>query len=219
MSHDDESSEPTQSRGGGVGVVRAVSRWLRPSTLGLVLIAFALPFLTVSCDTPGGFGHVSAGGTTSWSGYDLLSGSEPGRTAEHLLPAAESATDDLGLQPLVLMAYALVVAATVCALVIRARQRCRLVTVVLAGLASVGLAAGLLLARAQAVTLVSEQLADREIPPDRTIASFVDVGGGYVICQVLLGVVLVVDLVWWLAGRRRAAGGTDSAGSGVGAVR
>jgi len=46
--------------------------WCRaPSTLALALLVFLLPFLSVSCDAPGGFGRVAQGGTTSDTGVEL----------------------------------------------------------------------------------------------------------------------------------------------------
>lgn len=181
------------------------ARWLRPGVLAIGVLFFALPFLTVSCETPGGFGHVSAGGTTTWSGFVLATGGTPTRTAEHVLPESQSANDLLGVQPLVLLALLLVVAAVVCALVIVQPQTRRYVTIALAALASVALTAGLVVARHQVVGLVADQLQQpgRTIPPDRTPASYVSIGHGFVLIMATLWLVILVDLGWWIRGRRR----------------
>lgn len=177
------------------------SHWFRPSFLAFGLLLFALPFITVACDTPGGFGHVSQGGTTSWSGYALAIGGEPNRTVEHIVPAAEARGDILPIQPLIAIALALLIAAIVCALAIGRTQRRRLVSVVLVASTALALVAGAMLARHIVIGMVAEQIAGREIPAGAVAADYVGFGRGFELLLVLLVVVLVADLVLWLRGR------------------
>ena len=48
-------------------VVR-IARVGSPVTYALALLLFLMPFLSVSCDAPEGYGRTTAGGTTSYTG-------------------------------------------------------------------------------------------------------------------------------------------------------
>lgn len=182
---------------------RRHTRWLRPSTLGLGLVLFALPFVAVSCDTPGGFGRVSPGGTTSWSGYQLATGADTSRTTENLLPSADAASDHIGLQPLVTASLVLLIAAVVVGLVVPQVQRRRLLSFWLVAATLATMITGVVIASQQVIALVADQLAGRELPDDRTPDSYVSVQGGFWAFVILLAAVLVVDLALWQSARRR----------------
>lgn len=182
---------------------RRHTRWVRPGTLGLGLGLFALPFVAVSCDAPGGFGRVSPGGTTSWSGYQLATGAEPSRTTENLLPAAEAATDHIGLQPLFTAALVLLIAAVVVSFVVPRVQRRRLLSFWLVAATLAAAIAGVVVASQQVTALVVDQFAGRDLPEDRTPESYVGVQAGFWAFVILLAAILVVDLVLWQSGRRR----------------
>jgi hypothetical protein len=97
---------------------------LRPSGFLLVLMCFALPFLTVSCDS------AASAVSVTYSGYDLVTNGRP--TVEGRGLRADSATDGTGgqqgdgvagLQPLAIVIVGLLVAAAVMVSVAPGRLR------------------------------------------------------------------------------------------------
>lgn len=97
---------------------------LRPSGFLLVLMCFALPFLTVSCDS------TASTVSVTYSGFDLVTNGQP--TVEGSGLRADSATDGTGgqqdygvsgLQPLAIAVVALLVAAAVMVSVAPGRLR------------------------------------------------------------------------------------------------
>lgn len=48
-----------------------IARFGSPTVLGVALLLFLLPFLAVSCDVPSGYGRLTPGGTTTYSGLSL----------------------------------------------------------------------------------------------------------------------------------------------------
>src|SRR3954453_8421168 len=84
--------------------MRRIARIGSPITLALALVLFALPFLSVSCDAPGGYGRMNAGGTTTYTGLDLAFGTAPSVDADHLRNPTQQQSDDLGVQLLVALA-------------------------------------------------------------------------------------------------------------------
>ena len=143
-----------------------------PASWALALAVMLLPFVSVSCDTPGGFGRMEAGGTTEWSGFDLAFGSAPSVDESHLRPAAEQQSDDVGVQPLILVgALALAVAIVIVAL----RPA---VAAVLGLVAAVAIVVGTLLARSEVTDLVAAQ-ATETFPPGTSAGDHVAVGLGF----------------------------------------
>ena len=183
------SSNPTVARAG------ALARFGGPAVWGLALVLMLLPFVSVACDTPGGFGRMEAGGTTAWSGYDLAFGTPPNVDETHLRPAAEQQTDDIGVQPLIL-AGAIALAA---AIVLAAARPA--VAAVLGLVAAAALVIGELLARSEIVDLVAAQ-ATESFPPGTSAGDHVAIGIGFWAATVLalLGAALV-----WLGSRHRGA--------------
>ncbi len=152
-----------------------IARIGSPATLALAFILFLLPFLSVSCDAPGGYGRTSGGGTTTYTGLDLATGSSPSVDDEHLGPAAEQQSDDLGAQPLVAGAAVLTLAAIVVPFVSAARRR---LSALLAGLSAALLAVGILIARARLVDRVAEQ-ATAPFPNGKSAGDYVKWGIGF----------------------------------------
>lgn len=181
--------------------------------LALVVGFFALPFLTVGCDTPGGFGRVSAGGTTSYRGFQLAFGLDPTRSpADHVLPVGQGVDDRLGLQPLVILALALVVAALVASVVVSTPRVRRALGCGLSGAALIAVVVAVLVVRTRLIDRVADQLHDREVPADRTAASYVVWGNGFTLAAVVLAAVALVDLYLLLGGyarRHRPPGPTE----------
>src|SRR5262249_26299255 len=106
-------------------------RWLSPATFLLVLLSFVvLPFATVSCGLPDGYGRAKPSGSTRYPGLSLALGGIPDVPRDHLRPRAERRNDRLPPQPLVLLALLGVVAGTVTSIVLRLPRR-RWITVAL----------------------------------------------------------------------------------------
>jgi len=61
----------------GVNRLRRSGRWISFSGFVLVAMLFLVPFVTVSCAAPGGYGRAAAGATTNYSGVDLAVGGSP----------------------------------------------------------------------------------------------------------------------------------------------
>jgi len=58
---------------GSVRLARRLSPWM----LGLAVLAFVLPFVSVSCATPRGYGSAGGGITARYSGFTLAFGANP----------------------------------------------------------------------------------------------------------------------------------------------
>jgi hypothetical protein len=156
-------------------MVRRVARFGSPVTLFLALVLFALPFLSVSCDAPGGYGKMSAGGTTTYTGLDLATGAAPSVDEDHLRPPAEQQSDDLGVQPLIALAALAVLGAIVVPFMAARHGR---LSALLAVLGLVLLAIGTLLARATLVDRVAEQ-ATAPFASGKSAGDYVKLGIGF----------------------------------------
>lgn len=82
--------------------LRRLARGLTPAAFVLAGPCFLLPFVSVSCAAPGGFGRAAPGGTTSYTGLDLVTGGAPTVTAGQLRPAQQQRDDRLPPQLLAL---------------------------------------------------------------------------------------------------------------------
>ena len=134
--------------------IKRVARAGSPVTLALAFVLFLLPFLSVACDAPGGYGRMGGGGTTTYTGLDLAIGSSPSVDNDHLRPATAQRSDDLGAQPLVAVAALGVFAAVVLRV---APARHRRLSALLAALQRGAARGGTLLARTTLVDRVAEQ--------------------------------------------------------------
>jgi hypothetical protein len=186
-------------------VLRRATRWFSLAGFVLAGLCFLLPFVTVSCDVPGGYGRADPGGSTSYLGIDLVAGDEPDvRPPDKERPPAARRTDRVGPQPLAIAALVLVGAGAAVAGVHRDRVR-------RASTALVGLAAAGFLTLNQAVTqrqladLVAAQLAAPP-PGGRTPASYVHTEAGFLICLVLLVLTALGNATAWIVDRRRRRG-------------
>jgi hypothetical protein len=165
-----------------VRVITRVARVGSPVTLALAFVLFLLPFLSVSCDAPGGYGRMSPGGTTTYTGLDLAMGSLPSVDNKHLRPAAEQQSDDLGVQPLVTLAALGALAAVVLPLVSARRRR---LTAPLSALSALLLVVVTLLARATLVDRVAEH-ATVPFPTGKSAGDYVRWGIGFWIVFALI---------------------------------
>jgi hypothetical protein len=201
----DQPGEDEKDDGVGAPAVRTRRRrpLLSPAALLLVLVCFLLPFASVSCGLPGGYGRAQPGGSTTYTGLDLVVGGTPDvHPPEQLRPPSERGPDRLGPQPVLLLALLTTVAAAVVAVAVRAPRPRRVTVAALATTAALFLAAGqeivleLLAARVQAQSAV---------PAGRTARDFVGTGIGFRLALGLLTIgalANVLALVPWARLRR-----------------
>jgi hypothetical protein len=182
-----------------VNRLRRSGRWFSLSGFVLVALLFLLPFVTVTCAAPGGYGRAQAGATTNYSGVDLAVGGAPSVDGT-LRPEAQRQPDELPVQPLATLALLTVGAGiAVVGLVGAARAR-RLSAAGTALLAAVLVGSAVAVAR----SVVAERLQDQlrvAMPADRTADDFVGTGTGAWLSMLVLGVLGAANLVgWWRAG-------------------
>jgi actin-like ATPase involved in cell morphogenesis len=158
-------------------------RWLSPTTLVLALLCFVLPFATVSCGLPDGYGRAQPGGTTTYTGIDLAVGGSPDVPADQLRPLSQQRTDRFAPQPLVLAALLTAIAALVVAVAVRAPRRRRALVAVLGVVSALCLFAG----EAVMVDLLATRVrAQSALPAGRTAKDFVGTGLGFWLALTLL---------------------------------
>ncbi|GAA1417481.1 hypothetical protein GCM10009662_69550 [Catellatospora coxensis] len=177
--------------------MRRFSRLLSPAGLVLAGLLFLAPFLTVSCDAPGGYGRAAPGGTTTYTGWDLATGSTPDVTADKLLPPEQRRSDVLAPQPLAgTVLVVLVVGVLVAIGVGRARTR-RGVVAALAAIAALFL----LVNQATVRVLVEERLREQltgPLPAGKEIGDFVHDQGGFGFALLALVLVALGNLAGWV---------------------
>ncbi|MEU8080517.1 hypothetical protein AB0B31_34295 [Catellatospora citrea] len=195
--------------------VRRFSRLLSPAGLVLAGLLFAAPFLTVSCDAPGGYGRAAPGGTTTYTGWDLATGGTPDVTADKLLPPEQRRSDVLAPQPLAGAVLVLLVVGVLIAIGVgRARTR-RGVVAALAAIAALFL----LVNQATVRLLVEERLREQltgPLPAGKDVGDFVQDQGGFGFALLALVLVALGNLAGWVRlvrgpGSTAAAAGDEAA--------
>jgi hypothetical protein len=185
-------------------IVRAAGRWLNPTTLVLVAICFTLPFVTVSCDTPDGFGRAARGGTTQYTGIDLAVGGRPDiNPPDKLRPAAEQQDDRLPVQPAAIVVLMLVIAGIGFSLGMPDPRVRRGSVALAAGIGATALLVNQALVQSQLTVRVAEQVGP--LDKGRTAGDLVKPGPGFLLAMLLLLLVALGNAIswWWL--RRRAS--------------
>jgi hypothetical protein len=177
--------------------LRATGRALSPTTLILAGLCFALPFVTVSCATPGGYGRAAAGGTVSYTGVDLAVGGQPDVTpADKLRPDSQQRDDRLPPQPTALILLVLIAAGTGAAIAMTETRARRATVALIGGVAATALLVNQALAQSEVTVNVGEQLALAS--PGADPHQYVNAGIGFVICLILLlGVTVANAIAWW----------------------
>jgi hypothetical protein len=173
--------------------------------LVLAGLTFALPFVTVSCDAPGGYGRAAPGGTTTYTGFNLATGGSPDvAPIEKVRPRGEWRDDRLPPQPAADAVLLLIVAGAVLAVTVSDRRARRATVAVLAGVAATALLVNQALAEADLRVRVGEQLT-QPLPAGKVVRDFVHTGPGFVVCLILLLLVGVINAIGWWRARPQAA--------------
>jgi hypothetical protein len=190
--------------------VRKAGRFVNPTTLILAGLCFVLPFISVGCDTPGGYAGTSPGGTTTYNGVALVVGGEPEVTPDKQRPVPPGEDDRLPPQPAAAAVLLLIVAAT--GFAIRTQEpRVRRASV--AALTAVGATALLVnqaLVQAELTLRVSDHLTRMaqtgvQLDPAKTARDYVHTGQGFLLCLLLLVLVAAANGIGWWRTRPRPA--------------
>ncbi len=179
-------------------------RWLSPTTLILAGLCFALPFATVACDTPGGYGRAAPGGTTTYTGFDLVVGGEPNVAPADKVRPLVGRDDKLWPQPAAAAALVLIVSCAALAIRLKDPRVRRASVTVLAGVAATALLVNQALVEAELAVRVGEQLT-RPLPAGKVIRDYVHTGQGFGLCLVLLVLTAAVNAIGWWRKRTRPA--------------
>jgi hypothetical protein len=190
--------------------LRKAGRFFNPTTVILAGLCFVLPFVSVGCDTPGGYAGASPGGTTTYNGIALIVGGEPEVTPGKERPVPPGEDDRLPPQPAAAAVLLLIVAAT--GFAIRTHEP-RVRRAAVAGLAAVGATALLVnqaLVQAELTLRVSDHLTRLAqtgvtLDPAKTARDYVHTGPGFGLCLLLLALVAVVNGIGWWRARLRPA--------------
>jgi hypothetical protein len=186
-------------------LLRRAGRGLNPAGLILAGVCFALPFVTVACDIPGGYGRAAPGGTTTYTGFDLVIGGEPAvAPADKIRPLPPGHDDELPPQPAAIAVLVLLVGAAGVALTVAQPRLRRGSLAVLTGVAATALLVNQALVEAEIAVRVGEQLTQ---PPaaGKAVRDYVDTGPGFVAGLALLVALAVVNGIGWIRTRQRTA--------------
>jgi hypothetical protein len=169
-------------------LARRASRWLSPTGFVLVALFFVLPFVSVSCDAPGGFGRAAPGGTTTYTGVTLVTGGAPDVSPADRVRSSPT-SDRLGVQPLAVALLVLAVGGAVAAGVARPALYRRLITATVAAIGLVFLVATRVTVRTQLESRLREQLTV-PLPAGKQAGDYVHDQFGFV-----AGLVVLLSLV------------------------
>jgi hypothetical protein len=155
---------------------------IRPAGFVVAGLLMFLPFVSVSCDVPGGYARAAPGGTTTYTGVDLIVGGEPGVDPPDKLREGVSA--QLAPQPLAILTLLLLITGIVVAL--RVHQ------------ALVRRATLALLSGAAAICLVVNQITVQTLLHSRVPPKYVHNQPGFWLCLSMLVVVMFANAIGWL---------------------
>ncbi|HET6215325.1 MAG TPA: hypothetical protein VFE14_20840 [Micromonosporaceae bacterium] len=182
---------------------RRLTRYFTPTGFVLAALCFLLPFATVSCDAPGGYGRSAPGGTTTYTGVDLVVGGAPTVDPKHLRPVGERWDDRLNPQILAIVTLVLILAGIATVALRQARVR-RAVAAGLAAAAAIFLLANQATTEALLVARLESQLSV-PMPAGKGAGDYVKTGNGFGFALIILIAVLLGNLIAWLVGRSRPA--------------
>jgi hypothetical protein len=190
-------------------ILRRAGRWFSPVSLTLAGLCFVLPFVTVSCDAPGGFGRAAPGGTTTYTGVDLMVGGAPDVTPpDRVRPLPTGQDDQLWPQPTAIGVFvALIVGVGIAVRV--GNQLARRGGVAVVAIAAVtALLVNQALVEGELTARVADGLtAPMPVTPSGAVkraGDFVHTGVGFIVCAALLVLAGVVNAIGWWRLRPRA---------------
>jgi hypothetical protein len=181
-----------------------MGRWFRPA--GFVVAAFflLLPFVTVSCDVPGGFGRAAPGGTTTYTGVHLLTGDSPDVTPPEKI-RADGQDEKVDPQPLMLVVLLLIVTGVIVVIAVQNQLLRRAIVTVVAGLGAISLLANQIKVQALLRERIRAQV-DQPLPPDKQIADYVHNQLGFWACLGTFVVLVMLNGVGWFRSANRSPG-------------
>lgn len=162
-----------------------------------------LPFVAVSCEAPGGFGRAAPGGTTSYSGVDLMSGGSPKVTADKVREGVDQRLDP---QPLMMAAALLIIAGAAIAVAMQHKLMRRAFNTSVAGVAAIFLVANQITVQEVLRARVRAQLTE-PIPAGKQVADFVENEVGFWLCLSTLVLLVMFNGVAWLRSATRVPAG------------
>jgi hypothetical protein len=198
--------------------LRKVGRGLSPTALILAGLCFLLPFVTVACDAPGGYGRAAPGGSTTYTGVDLVVGGEPDVSPpEKVLPADLARDDQLVPQPGGAVVLLLIVAGTGFAIRMKDRRLRRASVAALACAAATALLVNQALVEAELAVRLGNQLT-ASLPEGKALRDYIHTGPGFGLCLVLLLLVAALNAIGWWRARPRPALVAGSTGGDEGVL-
>jgi hypothetical protein len=173
--------------------------------MGLAMLCFVLPFVTVSCDAPGGYGHGQAGTTTTYSGVDLVVGAEPKFSPPEKAKPPEAARDvKLYPQPAAAAVLLLLVAAIGYAIRVQSPRTRRGGVALLTAIAATALLVNQALVESAVAVKLGDQLTE-PLPAGKALRDYVRTGPGFGLCLLLLAIVALLNTIGWWNTRARPA--------------
>lgn len=178
-------------------------RWFRPA--GFIFAAFCLllPFVAVSCDVPGGFGRAAPGGTTTYTGVNLMLGESPDVTPVDKI--REGTDEKLDPQPLLLVVLVLIVVGAVLIVALQNPLLRRAITTCVSGLVAILLVASQITVGALLRERIRAQVT-QPLPADKTIGDYVHNQLGFVLCLATLVLMVIINGAGWFRSASRAPG-------------
>lgn len=155
---------------------------MRPAGFVLAGLLMFLPFISVSCDVPGGYARAEPGGTTEYSGIDLMLGGEP--AVDPPAKVREGVSAQLAPQPLAILTMLLLIAGIVITLRVGETVVRRATVALLSGVAAIFLVVNQI--------TVQTQLHER-VPP-----KYVHNQPGFWLCLATLVLIMVANAIGWL---------------------
>lgn len=173
--------------------------------MGLAMLCFVLPFVTVSCDAPGGYGHGQVGTTTTYTGVDLVVGAEPKFSPPDKAKPPEAARDvKLYPQPAAAAVLLLLVVAIGYAIRVQSPRTRRGGVALLTAIAATALLVNQALVESAVAVKLGDQLTE-PLPAGKALRDYVRTGPGFGLCLLLLAIVALLNAVGWWNARARPA--------------
>jgi len=189
---------PTTPRG------ERIARRLSPWTLGLAVLVFVLPFVSVSCATPRGYGSAGGGITARYSGTTLAFGGNPTVEAAKGAPAPGPLTAEDTIPGQIAVTLALALAGAAFALSVL-RQGRLLEVAAISAVAAAALVVGVIGFDQWLTTRIVDRLATLGVSPPANLApdDYVKTDVGFVLALALLLATALLN-AFALARRRRS---------------